>query len=437
MFTQSLEIPNALRLSKQSVNALLQGEIVAAIPRTFTNVGRTFALYPDQQLDSNEELVSIQAWARCELCEVIDASKPLEVISHHIAIPTENLQKMIEERESFFLIYLRVYRLPKPITIPASPKGQYIALPDRIQASESSPILSDRDFVRLKLQLENLEPPEPLDVQIQRMLEEDELQRKIELSKEFNWVETINSIGTATTGGNYEKGTAFEQIVQRSLTFLGFELDPSAKGGAGGMDLCCIKPYLLVGECKSGLSIPGNTVYELHKLGNIHLTRDIFDSAVKLIIGPGKPTDQLKKSSEQYKISIINPMTLQKLVELNARYSGSVNLIELKGYLESGQIDSKIDEYIEKVMKEIKLRSHIVQAVKELQETNPESSSSPEIRTQYNASNRSSILDINTIREMLIELSSPLVGYLGRVEENGKKCDRFYFLRDLPCDSFS
>jgi hypothetical protein len=31
-----------------------------------------------------------------------------------------------------------------------------------------------------------------------------------------------------------------------------------------------------------------------------------------------------------------------------------------------------------------------------------------------------------------IELSSPLAGYLGRVEEAGKKCDRFYYLRDLP-----
>jgi hypothetical protein len=431
MFTQSLTIPNALRLGKQSVDALLQGKTIAAIPRTFTSVGKTFALYPDQP-DANVETISIEAWARCEQCDIVDDSKPLEIISNHIAIPTENLQRMIEERESFFLVYLRVYRFPKPITILASSKGQYIALPDRTQASESSPVLSDRDFARLKQQLENLEPPEPLDVQIQRMLEEAEIQQKIELSKELNWIETINNIGTATTGGNYEKGTAFEQIVQRSLTFLGFELDPSAKGGAGGMDLCCIKPYLLVGECKSGLSIPGNTVYELHKLGNVHLTRDIFDSAIKLIIGPGKPTDQLKKSSQEYKISIINPMTLQKLVELNARYSGSVNLIELKGYLGSGQIDSKIDEYIEKVMKEIKLRSQVVQAVKELQEANPEWSSSREIRTQYNANNRSSILDVDTIRDILTELSSPLAGYLGRVEENGRKCDRFYFLRELP-----
>ena len=33
-----------------------------------------------------------------------------------------------------------------------------------------------------------------------------------------------------------------------------------------------------------------------------------------------------------------------------------------------------------------------------------------------------------------IKLSSPLAGYLGRVEEGGKKGDRFYYLRDLPIE---
>ena len=433
MVPQSLDISSALRLDKQIVDALLQGKVIAAIPRSFTNIGRTFALYPDD--DTSAETVSIESWARCELCDIIDKSKPLEIISHHIAISVKNLQEIIIERESFFLVYLRVYRLPQPITIPARYQGQYIALPDRIKVDESLPVLNDHDFARLKRQLENLEPPESLNVQVQRVLEEAELQRKIESSKKLNWIKTIHNLGTATTGGNYEKGTAFEQIVQKSLTSLGFELDPNAKGGAGGMDLCCIKPYLLVGECKSGLSIPGNTVYELHKLGNVHLTKDIFDSAVKLIIGPGKPTDQLKKSSQEYKISIINPMTLQKLVELNARYSGSVNLIELKSYLEAGQIDSKIDEYISKVLKEIELRSHVVQVVKRCLETfNSSNVDLNALSGAYHFSNPPQNLSKEELKEILIELSSPLAGYLGRVEEGGKKCDRFYYLRDLPIE---
>ena len=57
------------------------------------------------------------------------------------------------------------------------------------------------------------------------------------------------------------------------------------------------------------------------------------------------------------------------------------------------------------------------------------------ICTQYNAmffTGNESVLQDPIVRDLLIELSSPLAGYLGRVEEAGKKCDRFYYLRDLP-----
>jgi hypothetical protein len=220
------------------------------------------------------------------------------------------------------------------------------------------------------------------------------------------------------------------------LEFLGFTIDEAHKGGPGGLDLCCSHPYLLIGECKAGKTIPKDTVQQLMRLGDIRLENEqqVQDS-VKLIISSGKPaSNDVITSAHKRKISIVNPMTLQKLVELKAKYDGAINLFELKQYLKAGQIDEKIDEYIQKVEGEIKLRSYIVQAVKELQATNPESSSSREIRTQYNANNKNSILDIDTIREILIELSSPLAGYLGRVEENGRKCDRFYFLRDLPIE---
>jgi hypothetical protein len=35
------------------------------------------------------------------------------------------------------------------------------------------------------------------------------------------------------------------------------------------------------------------------------------------------------------------------------------------------------------------------------------------------------------LRHLLIELFSPLAGYLGRDKSDGKKGDRFYYLRDL------
>ncbi len=439
MLMQSLDISNALRLDKQSVDALLQGKVIAAILGSFTNVGRTFALYPDASTDS--ETVSIEAWARCELCDIIYDSKPLEIISHHIAIPVENLQTIIAERKSFFLVYLRVYQLPKSITIPARYQGQYIALPDRLKVDESLPVLSDRDFTRLKQQLENLEPPEPLDVQIQRMLEEVELQQKIEISRNLDWVDRIAAVGNSSGGHEFEK------LVRKSFIELGFSnsntnpkasLDPEATGGAGGIDLCCEYPYPVVGECKASAEPKTLTKVcsQLTYLGQAHFPD--YEKAVKIIISAGSLNIHSNPIAIGSKMNVIRPETLEKLVKLKVSYAGSINLRNLKSSLESEPFgedsNSKLLDFIEKAKLEIKLRSHIVQTVKEEQDGN-QYVSVTEIRSTYNAKYVKSPqpkLDDSVVKDILIELSSPLAGYLGRVEEAGKKCDRFYFLRDLP-----
>jgi len=133
-------------------------------------------------------------------------------------------------------------------------------------------------------------------------------------------------------------------------------------------------------------------------------------------------------------------MTLQKLVELKAKYPGAINLVELKQYLQPGQIDYKIDEYIDKTEREIKLRSHIITVVKELSEQDNQSSKAThqsftvtEIRSHYNANaTHNPKLTDEAVHDLLIELSSPLTGYLGRIKSSDWKSDRFYFLRDLP-----
>jgi hypothetical protein len=295
----------------------------------------------------------------------------------------------------------------------------------------------DITYEKRKRQVKNLEPLEPLDIQIQKMLEEVELQKKIEISKQLDWVETISIIGDRSIEqdqgkSTYQAGTDFENITKQSLEFLGFTIDESHKVGAGGLDLFCSKPYPLTGECKAGKSVPSGTTEELLKLGGMRLGRDKFLESKKLIIGAGKVSNDVITASYEWKVSIIKAMTLQKLVELKAKYDGAINLFELKEYLQAGQIDDKIDEYIQKVESEIKLRSYIVQTVKELQDTDSEYPSPIEIRTHYNAKNQGSNISLNSTKEILIELSSPLAGYLGRVKGDGGNGDRFYYLRDLP-----
>ncbi|MFN6366124.1 MAG: DUF1802 domain-containing protein, partial [Aphanizomenon sp.] len=129
-------------------------------------------------------------------------------------------------------------------------------------------------------------------------------------------------------------------------------------------------------------------------------------------------------------------MTLQKLVELKAKYPGAINLLELKQYLEPGQIDDKINEYIAKIEKEIKLRSHIIQLVKRHLEktgaTGAKDAQVGDLCIAYLYDHPPQNLKHRELYDILIELSSPLTGYLGRIKEDDWKKDRFYYLRDLP-----
>ncbi|NEN99964.1 MAG: DUF1802 domain-containing protein, partial [Moorea sp. SIO3I7] len=83
----------------------------------------------------------------------------------------------------------------------------------------------------------------------------------------------------------------------------------------------------------------------------------------------------------------------------------------------------------------LKLRSHIVQLVKKLIDDRDNHTVGVEmIYGAYNFSNPPQSLTQPELHEILIELSSPLTGYLGRIKETDSKSDCFYFLRDLPMD---
>ncbi len=79
----------------------------------------------------------------------------------------------------------------------------------------------------------------------------------------------------------------------------------------------------------------------------------------------------------------------------------------------------------------------ILSSVKELSDQDTEAFSAQqksftvtEIRVHYNATHNPK-LGNELVYELLVELSSPLTGYLGRIKSNEWKNDKFYFLRDL------
>ena len=463
-------LDRALCLSASEIEALVDGRLVVAVPQLFVTPGWQFGLYP-VETDVPKQ-VSLAAWARCELCQVLERSEDLGWLSRLTVWSADEIGQKLAERQHLFLAYLRVYLLPQAVEVSAeqysSEKlGKFIALPKAVAGPQSLPVLTDAVFARRRYELEQRVPSRHAELAVLqgRLAEQatvDGAARRLERDvrvllgwstlgclalplPDWAWIDDIVPLGERSKEqdrgkSNYQAGTDFENIVRRSLEFLGFTVDEAYKGGAGGLDLFCSKPYPLVGECKAGKKIPRRTTEELIKLGGMHLTQAQFQASAKLVIGPGKPTRDVLKAAKQWNVSIINPMTLQKLVELQASYPGAVNLVELKPYLAWGQIDDRIEDYIKTVKDELRLRSHIVHLVK----THLESAIALNAGTEsidlntlfglYCASGPPRNLQPQDLRDLAIELSSPLAGYLGR-QKDDRGNDRFYFLRDLPAPS--
>lgn len=452
---QQFSLPTALCLPFPDIEALIQGRTIAALPKMFIRSGQRFALYPA------DSPVAIKAWARCELCQILDETKPLDLLSKLTIWTPQALKEIIRQQQHLFLAYLRVYHLPTFCEDIVNPNiqekvGKFIGL-SNIIVCENNPVLSNQIFAQRKRQLENLEPPlHPELEELQSALEKisitnsaaQELNHDIKiflnwssqhstqrLDSDLVWIKKIAAVGNSSNGNEFEK------LVRRGLLKLGFTgsgLNPDATGGAGGMDFYAEAPYPIVGECKATKSdkVSDGTPAQLLKIGLNHLGKVQYESAIKLIVAAGDLNRYALKTATENDMNVISPETLQKLVELQANYKNSINLLELKECLQKapfGIADDKINNYIDKIEQNIKLRSHIIQLVKNyLQNSGVDSAGVDALHGAYFGSHPSQALKPQEMHEILIELSSPLTGYLGREKGDNGKSDRFYFLRDLP-----
>jgi hypothetical protein len=410
--------------------------------------------------------VSIKAWAKCELCQILNDPESLEVLSRLTVWKTEALQQTLLEKPYLFLAHLRVYLLPQPLEMPVHPSGNFVSLPKSLTVTDSMPVLSESIFAKRRQQLEKLEPPEhpeleelqsalvhlsttnpkakQLDAELKMFLGWSEKSPTTPPDPDLGWIKAISQIG------NSSDGHGFEKLVRKGFIKLGFgnsnsnpkaSLNPESTGGAGGLDFYCETPYQVVGECKATKSetVADGTPAQLIKLGHKHL-QEQYNCCIKIIMAAGQLNRHANKTAIGNQMNVIRPETLQKLVELKAKHPGSVNLLDLKPCLQKEPFgedaDVKVNRYIERVWENLKVRSQIVQAVKQLCYSDSEFPTVVEIKVQYNAKFATDFkLTYQSVSDLTIELSSPLTGYLGRREKgNDAEGDRFYFLRDLLLD---
>lgn len=487
-----ITLETALCIPAPELQTITDGRLVAILSSVSLTQGAKFALYPipakfsDIPTDNyyQTQFLSVaynalaqaatpeptlQYWAECQGCSIIDTPDELNAIAALGIWQLEFLKTWLAQRQFLIITFLRTYQLPTPVTETVIPKvGKFIGLSNPIKVQEKYPILDDILFRHRLEQSQSFQVPkhpelEALDAALEPTIlatspETQSFQRN--LRKVLGWgpvsVTKLNSPGTdwmnqiAALGerskeldegkSNYQAGTDFEIAVRDSLEYLGFKIDYAHRGGAGGLDLSCSEPYLLIGECKSGKKIPNDTAVQLLNLGTLRLeSKTAFNRATKLIIGPGTPTTQLEKAALVHGMAIINPHTLEKLVKLQHQYPGSIDLFELKKHLIDGRADEFVRDYIEEVKSELRLRSFIVKQVRShLLKTNEQSASLEALHAVYShefdvGSNSFKRLNRNDFHNILIELSSPLAGYLGRHQTTDGQ-EVFYFLRQLTVD---
>ncbi|MEJ6481225.1 DUF1802 family protein [Nostoc punctiforme UO1] len=490
----SITIIHGIQIPAFDVEMLTIGKLIVVPFNQFQKQGKVFWLYPSQKLPYNLSLeqyyqpeylakakicsvqhtiypIHIKAWARCELHWHINPEQKqlLPKIAESTIWQLSALEHIFEQYQVLKLLILRVYHLStlSVVNTPVSPSAFYWNKPEDLinNANENdTPIVSEASFFRrktllltgnlssytdiefLQFQYEQMASKNPdaqqFNYEIKKFLGWTSEPHNEKLAQNLNWINDIAVLGNRSKEEdeektNYQAGTDFENIVRDSLEFLGFTIDYAHKGGAGGLDLFCSKPYPLFGECKAGKKIPNSTAVQLLNLGMLRRP-DLFNQAAKLIIGPGEPTTQLQDAAKRQGMAIIKPETLEKLVKLQSKHRNSVDLFKLKEYLKAGQSDEEVENYIDQVYANIRLRSQIITVVKELSEQDNQnlkathqSFTITETRVHYNATHNPKLTD-EAVHDLLIELSSPLTGYLGRIKGSDWNSDRFYFLRDLP-----
>lgn len=459
----------SLCLPAPDVVALQQKHSIVAVTKRFIVPGKSFALLPCNdfpgaaQLDRlyqssflakehapNQRMAAVTHWASCELCQPIEENSAIaSIVDRTIWTKTAFVQ---HSDSRLFLSFLRVYQLPTALDIEASLTCEqlykFIPLPTTVETDIQSPVLINDDFIAAKKAV--LEPEEPAPDSDQNGDNEPAVLTIEEILDSPDWVSKI------TEYGNSSDGHTFEKLVRKALIELGFSnslneavasLDPYATGGAGGLDFYADQPFPLVGECKATetSTVGGDPSTQLHKLGFKHLPKKEYERCVPLIVAAGKITSHSNKIAVGHRMNVIRPETLQALVELKIKYKDSIDLGDLKVYLMrlpfGTEADTKLNDLIQQWNADFKRnaqyiqqRRNIIRTIQELAEQSLYKSKKAfvtvEIRAHHNAKHQPLITDEAT-QEILRELSSPLVGYLGRKQLPGDQ-ERFYFCKDMP-----
>lgn len=412
---------------------------------------------------SNPDILSAYAWAECTNVRAYSDPAALETLSWLTVWSYGYLQQLLQRHSPLYLLELRVHRFTEPVELVAEPlaesqAGGHLALPYPVSTSGSQAVLDDESFC----QQQRLRPAAPLHLALETLQGELVGLRESHLgamaldrdlryllgwsrADETRWVDSdLSWIAQMTPAGRAEARLtghhpAFLRLVRRGLGKLGFKGRPQAptddferavNPGAGQLAIDYLRPYRLVGTCQVGHRTPLSAAaleYFL-QLGHVHLGRAAFAEAIKLLVVAGPITDSAHLFLTRNAMNILRPHTLQRLCELNAQHPGAIDLIALKQVLQAAPYgeaaDSQVNGYIEQTLAQLNIRAALVRAVKTCQLKTGQATVTPAAISQAYAAIAADQslppLPGDRLYQLLIELASPLAGYLGCLPDSAR-----------------
>ena len=441
---------------------------------------------PEARVKPKSAVMTARAWAQLGTCRIYYKSHDLEALSQLTVWTPGYLQELVQMQHKLFLMSLQVYRFERPVHLPMQPLssdrvGQYVQLPAPISNRDSLPVVNQGAFTSRQRQLFDLSPPPhpeleslqselvkvresglggmSLDRDLRYFLGWSRLEETQLYDSDLVWIRKISELS------RMGKEAGFTQVASQGLEKLGFchQRDDisvllRAERGLQAADsatsspvINCIAPYRLIGEC---LINPAEAMFDgaierLQQLGQTCLSEFEFEQAIKVIFSAHPLSVSAETTAITNGVNIMRPETLQRLTELQSQHPGSIDLLKLKPCLQAAPFgenaDGKVNQFVDDILQELAVRAALIRAVKDcLHNTGEGSVGTDAVFFLYTArAEQLQLPQLNRIevQETLIELSSPLAGYLGRVDDlealANRRSHRFYFLRELHIEHSS
>ena len=208
---------------------------------------------------------------------------------------------------------------------------------------------------------------------------------------------------------NSGEGDKLEEFILSLFEFWGFEIDKGTSGQNGELDVICISPLCIGIECRSTKQNVGvNIIDELNRHIRRYENKNGLSNFIGLIVCDS-PTSQLIEDIRTEKRFFMSSETIITLMRFTFNYP--LSPIEFRYFFqECGDIKASVKTYLDQKLEKVKIRETVVSIFKNV----------GEVLDYADIKAHLKVLGFRVkddeLEESLIELSSPLINWLEKRE---------------------